>query len=51
VLDEYVRSGSAATEEEARTRILTDTMFRIPAIRLAEAARPHSASTYMYVLA
>jgi carboxylesterase type B len=50
VLGEYVRSGSAATEQDARIRFLTDTMFRIPAIQLAEAAQPHSARTYMYVL-
>ena len=50
VLDQYVRGGSAATEADAQTRFLTDVMFRIPAIRLVEAALPSSARRFMYVL-
>ena len=35
----YRRGSPGGTELEARTRLLTDTLFRIPAIRLAEAAQ------------
>ena len=50
MLDRYrshTSDGSAAT---ARHRLLTDTLFRIPAIRLAEAARAHHPGVYMYLL-
>jgi para-nitrobenzyl esterase len=47
--------GSAAAEALERyggdrTRLLTDALFRIPAIRLADAAQAHNEHTYMYLL-
>jgi len=47
-LDEYRRGRS---EQDAMTHILTDTLFRIPAIQLAQAARRHSPRTHMYLFA
>jgi carboxylesterase type B len=37
--------------DDAGQRLITDTLFRIPAIRLAEAAVPHHARVFMYVVA
>jgi carboxylesterase type B len=36
---------------DAAQRFFTDTMFRIPAIRLAEAAVPHHSRVFMYLMA
>jgi len=46
-LDAYRDRGS---EGDAGMRFLTDAMFRIPAIQLAEAALAHGARAYMYLL-
>jgi para-nitrobenzyl esterase len=51
VLETYRRGVPDGSEAGARTRLLTDTLFRIPAIKLAEAARPYSPNTYMYLFA
>ena len=37
-------------ERDRRVRLLTDTIFRIPAIRLAEAASSHGSRVYSYLL-
>ena len=37
--------------DDADQRFVTDTLFRIPAIRLAEAALPHHSRVFMYVMA
>ena len=37
--------------DDAEQRFVTDTLFRIPAIRLAEAALPHHSRVFMYVMA
>ena len=45
----YRRGSPGGTEHEGRMRLLTDMLFRIPAIRLAEAAQRH-ANVHMYLL-
>jgi carboxylesterase type B len=45
----YRRGSPGGTEQEGRMSLLTDTLFRIPAIRLAEAAQRH-AKVHMYLL-
>jgi carboxylesterase type B len=49
VLASYRRGSPGGTEAEGRRRLLDDMMFRIPAIRLAEAAGRH-ATVYSYLL-
>jgi para-nitrobenzyl esterase len=48
VLDVYRRNRPDLSERDATTPLMTDTLFRIPAIRLAEAAQRHNPRTYMY---
>jgi para-nitrobenzyl esterase len=48
ILDVYRRNRPDLSDRDATTPILTDTLFRIPAIRLAEAAQRHNPRTYMY---
>jgi para-nitrobenzyl esterase len=48
VLDSYRRSRPGIPEQDATTAFLSDTLYRIPAIRLAEAAQRHSSRVYMY---
>jgi para-nitrobenzyl esterase len=51
VYEAYRRLRPGATDEEVGAAILTDVMFRLPAIRLAEAAQQHNPRTFMYRLA
>jgi para-nitrobenzyl esterase len=51
VLDSYRRHRPALSDRDATTPLLSDAMFRIPAIRLAEAAQRHNPRTYMYSFA
>jgi para-nitrobenzyl esterase len=48
VLDAYRAGRPGATQTELYFAIETDRVFRIPAIRLAEAQVAHSSRTYMY---
>jgi para-nitrobenzyl esterase len=48
MFDVYRRNRPNLSERDATTPILTDTLFRIPAIRLAEAAQRYNPRTYMY---
>ena len=50
VLRAYGATGSPGSDLDAGSRFLTDVLFRIPAIRLAEAVRSHGSPTYMYLL-
>jgi carboxylesterase type B len=50
VLAVYRRGGLDGTDAEARIRFLTDTVFRIPAVTLAEAAGAHHPAVFMYLL-
>ena len=43
-------SAPGGTELARRRRLMTDTIFRIPGIRLMEAARPHSPRVYAFQL-
>ena len=49
VLPTYQSAHPQADAEELLIAITTDHMFRIPAIRLAEARWPHTADTWMYL--
>ena len=50
VLAAYRRNAPGGTELDGRTRLLTDALFRVPAIQLADAARAHSPAVWMYLL-
>ena len=50
VLRAYGATGSPGPDVDAGSRFLTDVLFRIPAIRLAEAVQPHGSPAYMYLL-
>jgi para-nitrobenzyl esterase len=50
VMAVYRRGGLDGTDAEARVRFLTDTTFRIPAIKLAEAAGTHHPAVFLYLL-
>jgi para-nitrobenzyl esterase len=43
------RTGAAASPTELWFAIETDRIFRVPALRLADAQRPHSARTFAYL--
>jgi carboxylesterase type B len=43
-------SAPGGSEPARRSRLMTDVLFRIPGIRLMEAARPHSPRVYAYQL-
>ena len=51
VLNQYRARRTGQPAVDAMTSFMTDSLFRIPAIQLAEAAQAHSARTYMYLLA
>lgn len=48
-LDTYRRERPEANEEQLLIAMTTDHMFRIPAIRLAEARAEHTSDTWMYL--
>jgi para-nitrobenzyl esterase len=48
VLDAYRKNGTGSSGEEPVVPFGTDMVFRIPAIRLAEAAQPHNPRAYMF---
>jgi len=48
--DEVLAAYPGRTEYDRRSRFLTDVLFRIPAIRLAEAALRHGSRVYSYLL-
>jgi para-nitrobenzyl esterase len=48
VIGEYRRNRANSSELEALTAFMTDTMFRIPMIRMAEAAHRHGSRTHVY---
>jgi len=48
--DEVLAAYPGRTEYDRRARFLTDVLFRIPAIRLAEAAQRHGSRVYSYLL-
>jgi carboxylesterase type B len=51
VLDHYRHNRPSLSDRDATTPFLSDALFRIPAIRLAEAAQRHNPRTYMYSFA
>jgi len=51
VFDAYRRRRQGMAEQDVTTAIMTDVMFRLPAIELAEAAQRHNLRTFMYRLA
>ena len=51
VLESYRRHRSAASELDIAMPFMTDVLFRIPAIRLTEAAQRHNPRTYMFQFA
>lgn len=51
VLDSYCRNRPNLSERDATTPFLSDALFRIPAIRLAEAAQRHNPRIYRYSFA
>jgi para-nitrobenzyl esterase len=50
VIEAYRRNAPSGSEIDGRTRFLTDVLFRVPAIRLADAARAHTTGVRMYLL-
>jgi para-nitrobenzyl esterase len=48
-IDAYRATNQEASPEDILIALTTDHMFRIPAIRLAEARQSHSAETWMYL--
>jgi para-nitrobenzyl esterase len=48
VLDAYRRNRPGMSDRDATTPFLTDTLYRIPAIRLAETAQRHNPRMYMF---
>jgi carboxylesterase type B len=51
VLDTYRQNTPDGSEEAGRAHFLDDTLFRIPSIKLAEAAQRHHARVYQYLFA
>ncbi|NKB98104.1 MAG: carboxylesterase family protein [Pseudomonadales bacterium] len=49
VLERYRETRPEASDEELLIAITTDHMFRIPAVRLAEAREAHTPDTWMYL--
>ncbi len=50
-LDAYRQNRPGASAEELLIALTTDHMFRIPAVRLAEARESHGSETWMYLFA